>query len=587
MRHILIFFVSNSLTSPNLSSQLRHMYQVIKVIVLGILMGPLILWGQEETNRETAPEKLHVHLDRSFYCLGEPLWYKVYFLQPVSTMQSKVVHVEMVGPEGRRNIHQKLIIQENVAWGDMYLSPDWPEGYYRFRAYTLWGHNFDTLYHVDRSIPLFAPQSSASSGGDFSTHKKTVDSPVTRGALSITAEIDPPASPRDTVSLRIRVRDKQDQPVAANLSLSVCDARLPLGNQQPGIVERDAQLKRIPTNGTQASYPAELGLSMWVEREASVFAPIVVIPTYQGNPIYYTQSDDFFLINLPTYQGKAAVQVYPVETPEDYTASFRVGTPTDLLPLVKPIPIPLPRHDSLAYFLTLSHKRQRFRQIFRQPSLNTSPSIRPPEPTSSPDQRFWSRDYVIFPDLETFIGETVYIRFKRKKGVRKLQLLNLDHNLWFRESPLFVVNGHIVNDIDQVLSIPWRTIERVELFLTQHRLLTQYGPLGKNGVMALYTYADRSPTFMAQIPDRFEIEGFTPPRDFGDRFPDTNTPASLPDFRATEYWNPHVLTNAQGEAVLRFPHSDAMGTFRVRVEGIDTTGRVGEMQMEYEVAPKP
>jgi len=55
-------------------------------------------------------------------------------------------------------------------------------------------------------------------------------------------------------------------------------------------------------------------------------------------------------------------------------------------------------------------------------------------------------------------------------------------------------------------------------------------------------------------------------------------PAQRNDFRPTIYWNPTVVTDAFGEAVLDFVTSDAITNFRVTVEGISLNGQPGRTE---------
>jgi hypothetical protein len=68
--------------------------------------------------------------------------------------------------------------------------------------------------------------------------------------------------------------------------------------------------------------------------------------------------------------------------------------------------------------------------------------------------------------------------------------------------------------------------------------------------------------------------------------PDYSTPvatATIPDERSTVYWAPNLVTDDDGKALLEFFHSDEKGKFKVQVEGLTESGKIGRKIFYYEV----
>ncbi len=140
----------------------------------------------------------------------------------------------------------------------------------------------------------------------------------------------------------------------------------------------------------------------------------------------------------------------------------------------------------------------------------------------------------------------------------------------------------------------------------QHELMAQAHPILTKAVephlSALrYQPAEADSLRWVEVPFRFELTdpsefdlpNFTPPkarkpqrmpyhrvRQFPVPTYDAPAPANQPrdDFRRTLYWNGHVQTDAQGEATLRFPTSDALTSFRLTVEGLSRRGLPGRAE---------
>ena len=64
------------------------------------------------------------------------------------------------------------------------------------------------------------------------------------------------------------------------------------------------------------------------------------------------------------------------------------------------------------------------------------------------------------------------------------------------------------------------------------------------------------------------------------------------DFAETLYWQPLLMTDSEGRATIRFDLSDSVTTFRVRVNGHSTDGRIGSgggdvtSRLPFQIEPK-
>jgi TonB-dependent SusC/RagA subfamily outer membrane receptor len=119
--------------------------------------GPLkvILSQLEKFRAEYPQEKVHLHLDKPFYAVGDDIWFKAYVVDAESHQVSglsKVLNVELI--DGQDSIRQtlRLPLTAGVAWGDIRLTDSLQEGNYRVRAYTNYMRNFGDEYFFDKTI---------------------------------------------------------------------------------------------------------------------------------------------------------------------------------------------------------------------------------------------------------------------------------------------------------------------------------------------------------------------------------------------------------------------------------------------------
>lgn len=113
-----------------------------------------------------------------------------------------------------------------------------------------------------------------------------------------------------------------------------------------------------------------------------------------------------------------------------------------------------------------------------------------------------------------------------------------------------------------------------------------YGGGGANGVIVITTkrgagtesnYARYSPGIMTYSP-----QGFYAMRQFySPKY--TAVPDAKPDLRTTVYWNPHLIADPTGKVNLNYFNTDQPGTYRIVIEGIDSSGNLARKVVTYDV----
>ena len=101
-------------------------------------------------------EKLHIHLDKSNYILGDTIWYKAYVMDGVYGIPSPIsgiVYVELIDGEGRLVQRSRQVLVAGSTHGDFLLDPAaTAPGTFTMRAYTRWLQNFGEEYFYQRNV---------------------------------------------------------------------------------------------------------------------------------------------------------------------------------------------------------------------------------------------------------------------------------------------------------------------------------------------------------------------------------------------------------------------------------------------------
>ncbi|RYG07490.1 MAG: TonB-dependent receptor, partial [Chitinophagaceae bacterium] len=126
-------------------------------------------------------------------------------------------------------------------------------------------------------------------------------------------------------------------------------------------------------------------------------------------------------------------------------------------------------------------------------------------------------------------------------------------------------------------------IESVEV-LKSIAYTTIYGHGGANGVIVITTKKGKASTASTYAPGMlaYSPKGLFANRQFYSPKYDTN-PDPKPDFRTTVYWNPHLVSDANGKTNINFFNTDQSGTYRILIEGIDGFGNLARKVISYQV----
>ena len=143
----------------------RRLLLFFPLIILAIAFGfiqedePLkkIIFQIEKYRAEFPQEKVHLHMDKPYYAIGDNIWFKAYVVN--SEMNelsglSKILYVDLINDKDSIKQSLKLPLTSGLAWGDFTLTDSLKEGNYRIRAYTTWMRNFGEEYFFDKTFTV-------------------------------------------------------------------------------------------------------------------------------------------------------------------------------------------------------------------------------------------------------------------------------------------------------------------------------------------------------------------------------------------------------------------------------------------------
>ena len=111
----------------------------------------------EKFRSDYPQEKVHLHLDKPYYAIGDNIWFKAYVVNSARNQLSalsKILYVELINEKDSVKQSARIHLRAGQAWGDFHLADSLREGNYRIRAYTTWMRNFGEDFFFDKTITV-------------------------------------------------------------------------------------------------------------------------------------------------------------------------------------------------------------------------------------------------------------------------------------------------------------------------------------------------------------------------------------------------------------------------------------------------
>jgi hypothetical protein len=514
-----------------------------------------------------------LHLDKPYYVTGETVYFKAYF-SPSLELRETILLVEIYDPKGG------FSLQSYIKKGD----EDWSTGYYKIpynaisglytlkvRAQTESSEQGVTLAHV--TIPIFndlEPVEYSRTSAE-SHHAQPMDQ---LSDLNVSLELTKPTpKARDSVSLRVQVKDAGGNPIAAHLSISVVDVGL-IGESQ-----------EHPYQAVQLSVPhlvEPLELSQYIPVKGQLVDPkpdqLLTFFMPEENKIVYTNTDQAgkFNLRLPEFGGSRSLHFVGAFSGSN---QIELKQPPSGSPAEDPVLTP-----AIDAYINFSKQRKLIYQLFNQTETNLTSQGSSSSKTMVADRVFKASEYP-FDDLPQFCKEVStplkFAKIKGKGGGFEFKMYNPESRKFYFGNPLFIVDGHMTKDYDYLSTLDFQRIDSIKLYYDNVRLSNDFGFAGFSGVVIVSSMDGSLAPVTDPFTQIFTVEGLQP----GISWEQAMVKTEAPSFRPQLFWSPTIQTNHQGSADIYYRQSDDRSHFQITVIAQSSDGRRGQAIRQYQVIP--
>ena len=543
------------------------------------------LSANEKSSLRFLQEKVYLHTDKPYYYPGEVVWFKAYFSYSspaVKDSLSKVLYVELINSDSEIINTSILKIEEGVSWGDIELPKTLPPDTYALRAYTNWMRNFPANISYKRLLVF--------------SYAQNIDPSVAKDLYipeTFNVQMTPNNSvynPRERVDLSVKILDKQNQPISANISISVTDTEIavPLPDEKhimTGVLAID------PTfNDRELQYALERGITIKgkVEKENKPLEASIYVVQNDGHFLTAQSSaDGFFAITDLDFYDSLQFTFQPLGK-KDKPAGDVELIERDIPPIdfdFSKSTYPLRSMDMaqrVQNTYTLKEDVKLLKEVVvigKTVKVDSIVDIRSklysePYHTVRGEDLLQGSNPILslqgkVPGLRVFEYRDEFNILRTTVCVRCLPGLSLSGHSY--SEPLILVDGVPFQNSNDLVALPVSLIDRIEIV---NRALPQYGSRGGSGLIAIYTKRGGiTPKYLEPNFNTFWVKGYNSAKAFP--MPDYGNPTDkypTNDFRSTLYWNPNVKVDSAKGTKLAFYTSDLPGRYRIVIEGLTPQG---------------
>jgi hypothetical protein len=549
-------------------------------ICTALLLGLGLLLGAQ-----VQQEGLVLLTDRGHYISGETINYKAFYRRPAESSDaawSRVLYVELILPNGTPLVQSKVLLDTSTS-GSLLIPEGISSGSYYLKAYTRWMRNCGPENFVYTSLRIYDPYNEQvlpvdTMGWEPRPVETLLNQPEMHGSDMLECLLA-----KDSYGTREEVVVDLNWNFSfapANLTISVARSGLQGGQSyfRPGCSE-DKQ-------GASDILPETQGLSLtgqavsFSDRTSAPYATIYVSVLGGDRDFFcnYSDSAGRFYFSFPGYAGERDLFVSAYHSKiDDLELLIDRDFSQDALQLPS---YPVSLNDTLTELITEMSVNAQVSQQYYPKQVLIQETQAPEEllfygrPTSS----IKFDDFVNLPTLEEYFVEVVpQVAVRRSGGVRRL-ILQGEHPDLSIYPPLLMIDGVAIFDIEAVLAVSPRLIDRVEIVNAPYirgnvsfggiiSLISKNNDLGyidlpSSGLLVNYHMLDLSASDTIQY-------GIQDPR--------------LPDVRNTLYWNPGLELNSTSGKRISFRTADLKGEYEILIRGIDSTGKYLEKRAGFKV----
>ena len=550
-------------------------------------------------------EKIYLQSDRNAYVTGENIFFKAYYFLNETFEKdsiSRIVYIDLVDKNGQSHTSGKYPIENGMADGNLSIPQALTSGYYTVYAYTKWMLNFEKDSFFSKKIYILNPdgeieilkkdqsndEKTQLHFAEFQTPGKNAHLNKLKDEFQIETWLDKDIyHARQKVDIKIKTQNADSNLKNTHISVSIAKS---------DFLSQD-NISDYLNYSDSVKHPSEI---IYLPETSGFIVSGTILSAKTNKPIpnvniYLSTLSDYidvqntisnqdgkfyFLMNEKVKNSNFVIQpadIYLKDFKVILDKAFSSEYPSDEINILRI------NKFNKKFFEELLINYQIEKQYNSNPQTDDKIRDYPTIFYGKADSSYSFRKFIDLPAFEEYFVE-IFSRTKivKEENGKKIKVSYSDNSAELNQSPLLLVDGIPVFDVNKFLSISPSDIDKVEIINNNYIL----GEIVYGGIISVYT---KKKSFAGVIDTKnltfSEFKGYSAKNKFAViNYPDEMAYNSRKaDFRNTLYWNPEVKTDENGEADISFYTSDEKGKFLITIEGVGERGETGSKKIILDV----
>lgn len=548
---------------------------------------------EEQKDFRVFQEQIYIHTDKPYYYPGETIWFKGYTNYATPSWQdslSHTVYVELVDRTEKSIVMAKTLeLVNGVFNNDIKLPETLPVRFYYLRAYTNFSRNFGEQGLFLKPIPILSLTEKINLNRTELSENENSDIRVTFNTNKKVYK------PREKITVTIKVDDDDNNPVLANLSLSVVDSAQVAAVKLSNTILEGYPLKEIDKAKIDKAiiFPIEHGVNFsgrFLNENKKSEKAVLTVLQFNPNRFFMAQSDSagIFSVNGLYFYDSASFSVQANGGKAGMYGSAKLieRKPAPIeFNLIEP-QLEVINTESPQRILS-GYENPKDARMLKEVVIKSSKELEEHTLDYRIKRPYGKPDYILKKkDINASYGNLLLALQGRFPGLIVRQVNNPGEGtkwvVYLQRAISIALPAEVLVTVNDVIttgspasileSINPNMVESVEL---KSGINVLYGSVGGNGILAVYTKNDfeevekRKNILLVSVPGYNRSRKFMAP-DYGQ----PNADSDKVDYRSTIYWNPEVLTDEKkGIAMVSFFAADLPGKYKVVLEGVTYNGQ--------------
>ena len=497
------------------------------------------------TTKLSAQDNGSIILSKSFFATGEEMGLSLINISE----KDEIVYLELLSSNGEVVKRLRIKSSSEVVTTSISLPLTLPSGWYILRAYTLWLPSMTIKKLVYQTCPIYNDLQPLSLD-----NTEVVDWEETNksGAQFTLSADGTEYSSGSDIGLTIESESGEN---GISGALSVMDSAT--------YVLHNWFLENTPMLPEPQSFSTaegdEMGTELVYIGQANEALSNLLGALYIRDERRFAwlslQNDAYFGFAMEDFNGSRDVQLLtmsPLGFVRRIPFQQSVVSENMILPTIA-FP-PLPANQSITNYLEKSRNRKIIADLF---GLQKNSELEEDEiEFPKGDRSYVPEDFVRFSDTRDFIDEVVTLFKIRKEGEHLEGRLLLERNRLSQQNPLIFIDGYLVDSVSAILDIELDELVKIDLFRKEKTIEPVFGPLGKHGVVVVYTNRTER-----------DLQGFDVTKLYGLQDARSSIEIEknddLPILTDMLYWNGQVSSSVNTTSRLSIPVSDDDGSYMI------------------------